>query len=107
MTLESLCMLKPVVCVKLQGAQLRTLPHAMQGWLQQLQQQGRLRIVLGSHQATGTPHSCTWMCISVTRQLTQLQCSGSIARLAACGLSHWHEYVLAMGSAFLPLSSCL
>jgi hypothetical protein len=72
-TLQRLCLMAPCVCVKLQGCAVSTLPLPVQLWLQQLQQQGRLQVVIGSIQSTGPPSSCTWLCIfsdAAARQAT-------------------------------------
>lgn len=62
-TLQRLCLMAPCVCVKLQGCAVSSLPLPVQLWLQQLQQRGRLQVVIGSIQAAGPPSSCTWLCI--------------------------------------------
>jgi hypothetical protein len=56
----------PYVCIKLPDAVLHDLPLDVQRWVQQLQQQHRLQVVMGYSQPSGlafAPHACLWLCI--------------------------------------------
>jgi hypothetical protein len=60
------CECAPCVCIKLEGDQLHALPIDVQRWLQQLQQQRRLQVIVGTTQvyaAICVPHACTWLCV--------------------------------------------
>jgi hypothetical protein len=56
----------PCVCIKLPGVVLHDLPLDVQRWVQQLQQQHRLQVIMGYSQPSGlafAPHVCLWLCI--------------------------------------------
>lgn len=60
--LQNLTGCAPCVCIRLHGCMLHTLPLDVQRWLQQLQQQNRLHVIVGpSH--PGASGVCLWLCV--------------------------------------------